>query len=502
MKTIKIFLGCLLAAILCHSCIEDEGNYDYTDLTQVSILSVPNNWTAYIGEEFVFDPEIDYGDADSSEFSYIWISELQYQWQDTVCTEKVLRHTWTQMGWYMNTLLVKHNPTGALTTSQFFLTISSKYATGWSVLAEENGKSVLSYIRRESTGDGATYTPIKDIYTQLQGEDLGTGPIRLGRHYSSESDEILVIQESGAVEISGLDFTKAATTESEFIGGTYPAGFEPKQAEYASRIDAILGTDGNVYTRINPTPYSFHLSLYGDVPAFNNARIAKLFYYDGQIFAHDELNNRLLAIYDEPQAYTGQVIYVSHHPDSTVVSNFTPLEALGEGTEIVFMDYYTVEGAGGTNWAQIIKKGNDYYFRTYITSLTNGSSNMYTFNETEELFVGNDLVNEDSKYCLDGNSYLFFSSGNKLYYWNMITAPEVFYTFNSDIVDMERYAYDSREEIGVGLENGEFYILNATYEAISGQDEKVIWQTEGLGRIVDIQYKYNNSNSFTTETRR
>ena len=86
------------------------------------------------------------------------------------------------------------------------------------------------------------------------------------------------------------------------------------------------------------------------------------------------------------------------------------------------MDYYTVEGAGGTNWAQIIKKGNDYYFRTYITSLTNGSSNMYTFNETEELFVGNDLVNADSKYCLDGNSYLFFSSGNKLYYWNMITA--------------------------------------------------------------------------------
>ena len=507
MKTFNIVLSCLLAFVLCHSCIDDEGNYDYSELTQVTINSLPNYWTAYLGEEFVFDPDIDYGDADSTEFSYIWISELQDEWQDTVCTEKELRYTWTQMGGYWNTFIVKHDPTGALTASQFYLTISSQYSTGWTILSEENGTSVLSYIRRESTGeDEASYTLIKDIYAELQGEPLGTGPIRLGRHYSDEMDEIFVIQESGAVEISGLDFSKQITTEEEFVGGVYPAGFEPKQAEYASLIDAILGTDGNVYVRANPSsPYSLHLSQYGDVPAFSNARISQLFYsFTGScIFAHDELNNRMLAIYDAPQAYTGQIVYISHHPDSAVVENFTPLDDMGEGTEIAFMDCYTVEGAGGTTWAQIIKKDGDYYFRTYVTNLVNGATNMYTFNETEELFVGNDLVDDDSKYCLDGNSYLFFSSGNTLYYWNMVTDPQIFYTFTGgDIVDMERYAYGTREEIGVGLDNGEFYILNATYEAITGQTEKIIWQTEGLGTIVDLQYKYSNSSNFEDETRR
>ncbi len=57
------------------------------------------------------------------------------------------------------------------------------------------------------------------------------------------------------------------------------------------------------------------------------------------------------------------------------------------------------------------------------------------------------------------------------------------------------------EEIAVGLENGEFYILDASYEAISGQKEKVLFRTEGLGRIVDVQYKYGNSSKFNSESR-
>ena len=507
MKTIKIFLGCLLALVLCYSCIDDEGNYDYTELTQVTISGIPSNNTVYLGEEYVIDPVIDYGDADSTEFAYTWVSEIQYEWQDTVSTTKELRYTYTELGWYMNTFMVEHLPTGSTTAVQFFFTVTSPYATGWTVLSDESGRSVLSYIQREVAGeDEVVYTAQKDIYTRLNGEDLGTGPIRLGRHYSYEMDEIFVIQESGAVEVSGLDFSKAITTREEFVGGVYPAGFEPKQAEYASLIDVILGTDGNAYMRANPSsPYSLHLSQYGDVPMFSNSSISQLFYsYTGSfIFAHDELNNRMLAVYDSPQAYTGKVVYISHHPDSTVNEDFIPLDNMGAGTEVMFMDAYSVDGAGGTPWTQILKKADgNYYFQTYVATLRNGETNMYTFNETSELFVGNDLVDDNSKYCLNSNVRLFFSAGNTIYVWDMVNDPEVFYTFSSNVVDMERYAHDSRDEIGVGLENGEFYILNSTYEAVSGQVDKVIWQTEGLGRIVDIQYKYNNADNFTSESRR
>ena len=79
---------------------------------------------------------------------------------------------------------------------------------------------------------------------------------------------------------------------------------------------------------------------------------------------------------------------------------------------------------------------------------------------------------------------------------------EPFYTFQSKIIDIERYANgDDREEIAIGLENGEFYILDASYEAISGQKEKVLYKADGLGRIVDIQYKYGDSDTFNKESR-
>ena len=189
-------------------------------------------------------------------------------------------------------------------------------------------------------------------------------------------------------------------------------------------------------------------------------------------------------------------------PDGVNSENFTPLDNMGEGTQVMFIGSYNVEGAGGRDFVQVIKKGSDYYFQTYKVFHSNGSSLMYAFDGTEELFVGNSEVNDDSKYCMDGTSYFYFTSNNILYYWNRVNRMEPFYTFQSKIIDIERYANgEDREEIGVGLENGEFYILDASYEAISGQKEKVLFKAEGLGRVVDVQYKYGNLSNFNKESR-
>ena len=120
----------------------------------------------------------------------------------------------------MTTFVVEHVPTGALTSTQIDLNTTSRYSTGWLILSEQNNKSVLSYIRVEQSGESnVTYNLFENIYTTLRGDDLGTGPIRMGRHFSSSSDQILVLQESGAVEINGQDFSKAITTREEFVGG-------------------------------------------------------------------------------------------------------------------------------------------------------------------------------------------------------------------------------------------------------------------------------------------
>lgn len=251
-----------------YSCIDDEGNYDYSELNTVKISNVSSNWSVPLGEEYVITPVIDYGDADSSEFAYAWVSEIQYEWSDTISREKVLRYKFDKIAWYMTAFVVEHIPTGALTSVQIDLQTVQQYATGWTILSEQESKSILSYVRyEESEEDGVTY-PFKiyrDFYSQLQGDDLGTGPIRLSRHFSDESDQILVIQESGAVEVSGIDFSKVITTKEEFYGGA-PVGFEPKQAEYGNRLDVILGTDGNVYSRQKDLSYMFQSGQYSNEP--------------------------------------------------------------------------------------------------------------------------------------------------------------------------------------------------------------------------------------------
>ena len=58
MKTINYILGCCIAMTLLYACIDDEGNYDYSELKTVNITNVYSNWSVPLGEEYVITPTI------------------------------------------------------------------------------------------------------------------------------------------------------------------------------------------------------------------------------------------------------------------------------------------------------------------------------------------------------------------------------------------------------------------------------------------------------------
>ena len=98
MKKIKLFLGCFIAMTLLYACFDDEGNYDLSELATVGIqLSYTQ---PSIGEEYVIDPVIDYKGVDSTEFGYTWVCDIQDTWSDTICREKMLRYTFTEIANY------------------------------------------------------------------------------------------------------------------------------------------------------------------------------------------------------------------------------------------------------------------------------------------------------------------------------------------------------------------------------------------------------------------
>lgn len=502
MKIINKILILSILAFLAHSCIEDEGNYDYTPVSLVSISNVYSNWSVPLGEDYIINPEIDYKGLEEDDFNYYWISNIQDEWSDTISYEKNLSYKFLRAARYMTCLVVEHKETGGLTTAQIDLNVVPRYQTGWVILSDNNGESELSYARKEeSTIDGVTYPyrAFPDIFTQQNGaeEKLGTGPVSLGRHFTYSEDQILVVQGQGeTVEVSGTDFTKVITTREEFVGGNYPDGFVPVKAEYGTRIEVILGTEGKLYTRINPNN-SFQVSRYSTIP-IPGVDIKDMYYTANMrfIYLYDELNHRIIGIQDIPMAYSGQILYAKMDPEGNNVEDFIPLDDLGDDSSFKYCGSYTI--GSNTYYAQVLKKGADFYFQ--IFQLSQSGELLYVQNGEQILFPGNGLVNDDSKYCVISDSYLYFSVGNRLYYLDRQTNDiSVYYDFTggANIVDIE--PNDAKNELGVGLDNGDFYIMDISYDALVGTKSKILLPMSNLGSVVDVQYKYGNSGNFNNQ---
>ena len=118
MKIINKILILSILAFLAHSCIEDEGNYDYTPVSLVSISNVYSNWSVPLGEDYIINPEIDYKGLEEDDFNYYWISNIQDEWSDTISYEKNLSYKFLRAARYMTCLVVEHKETGGLTTAR------------------------------------------------------------------------------------------------------------------------------------------------------------------------------------------------------------------------------------------------------------------------------------------------------------------------------------------------------------------------------------------------
>lgn len=496
MKTKILFLS-LFALLAFTSCLEDKGNYDLSDLNTATITTFSAG-NATIGEPYIIKPVIDYQGFSESDFEYFWYANLSdYSTSDTLSYEKDLSFVFTKSGWYIGVFQIKNKGTGGITSRIFTFNVISRYQSGWLVLSDKDGESVLSYSR--VTSENVIDTTIVDIYGSLYGPDkLGTLPLSLGRHFSDEADQILVVQdgEGGAVELDGTNFGKVITTDKEFVDGVYPAGFSPLKAEYGERIEVIIGKDGTAYTRIR-TSHAFQTTRYSNIP-ISNTKITQTYfkYNQGYILMYDELNHRMMAIQDMPQINTGKILYAKQDLQGGNAPEFTDLADMGSDTKLIYSGSYL---SGSTRYfVQIFKKGNTYRIQKFELRLESPIQTLYVINGTESDFIGNGLVSDNTHYFLTGSLYLFFGEGNGLYYYDFsLNQIKEYHTFSGNVTAIE--SNPNKDQIGVGLDNGEFYVFDVTNEVLASGSSSTILKVENLGKIVDLQYKYGNYSNFGKE---
>lgn len=145
MKLIHTITAALCVALMA-SCYEDEGNYDYHDINEVTITGVPTRQEIDRLETLTITPELEgtlYG-KDESQYEYLW--ELN---KKVISTEKNLSYEVTNStGSYTLRLSVidKENKTKAFAVTNLVVN-SSTSSDGILVVSHRHGEADLSYLR-------------------------------------------------------------------------------------------------------------------------------------------------------------------------------------------------------------------------------------------------------------------------------------------------------------------------------------------------------------------
>lgn len=475
---------CLFVALLSfYSCVDDNGSYDYLQSPSVKITFDEYLYDGVIEEETVIEPNLEFVKGDNAaDYTYEWSLNGQI-----VSTDQVLTYIPHEVATYYILYSVISKATGIRVMKNLQMSVKSPYKTGWAILSEKEGKSLLTQVR-----DDNQYIDYLDIYKTQNGEELGEHPYKLIEHYYSNTgsdSEILVINHDakGALELSGNTMKKVLYTTQEFTEGV-PNDFVVKNVANLLYTDVLLTTNGEIYLRQVPNQKKagFHSAPYSSVPAhFNKGmKIAKLvpgnYSKTLHTLMYDEKNHRLLCLNSIYNDYSGDIHEVS-------------LSGLEDKTLLYVSAYYPSDWS--CKYMLLLKDGNGKYsVKTFAIDVDYGS--VYVSDETDYSFPGETYLTERSKFECSrdySGSYLFFTGGASndaiYYYENSTEKITLFTTCNSEITDIQ-LNYGSTT-LGVGMKDG-FVVYDVDESVIVSGEVKKLHEVNNIGEVVDVIYRYGS----------
>lgn len=540
-----VVFTCLLS-----SCYEDKGNYDYQQMNDITInLSLPDGKTKYsLGDVLEISPELAFAKGFESE-------NLTYSWtfdRKEISTDRNLKWLIDEEGENSHIrLAVKDENTGVTYFESVLVSVTSRYAeNGWVVLSKnEDGTSMLTYLEQttkevenENKEKEKVYDCIvaKNIYGSMNGGgSLGGQPVSLTQHFvsfwSSDGPEDLtswlwLVQKGGegCIDISGSSYQIQGSLPAMFVNGGYPQGFEPQRVYDMMCYTMAIGEDGTIYTRIKDSYTLFNSSYFvNDVPLsyeqqpVDGTMMARTmdFYDRGGALFYDKNSKRYFHIGDYAilsfQSSTGTYVLLKYSGklmlpivDDKIYESDRNLARLDDmsGYNIYYLGAYA-----DNKYKSVIEKGGEIYIQDFKVNQFSGKNTVtvadYTQKRATELdpLIKGGVKNVYS-LCYQQNTrpYLLIGHGKTLYLYKF-DAPEgsrliEYQSFDSEITGIDVYNIITSGHAGVGLANGEFYVLSLAKDVIqkiidgtAKTEDKVLFKQDGLGTIVEVIFKYKQA---------
>ncbi|SEM25952.1 PKD-like family protein [bacterium A37T11] len=506
MKT-NLFILFLICVAGLQSCYKDKGNYDYTKLPEVQISMTDAPANGYVGESYTYVPEVIFENPnDSVYYKYWWeyTSSLNADGKPQVQEGKKLNYIPTNTGRFGWQFCMQDTRNNVVTSGSLYITVTAAFNRGWLVLSNDNGRSVVSFIRPQwnTTPDGGKvreYVPYIDLNKEQA--SLGTNPTGLYQALKSTGSIVLLKQESGPVWLNGNSFLPEVLLNDEFLGGS-PAGFQLKDYTECSYLGVALAKDGRLFSRYMASTagyytddiMNFPTEYYGEI--VHATSLIPLTPLVGVFGLYDEQKKRVLwinndyffpnSVFPSVMSASGDYLDFAHLDDKRILYCSTTSPALANAP-----------------LTTIYSKGGQFYVQSAQATFNRTAMQNVTLTVSKDkLFAGNDLITQNSKFfMLETRPYLFFAEKNNVYWYDLNTETvHNIYTFpaGENVVAMGTNPQES--ELGVTLENGTFATLDIANDQLYANHK--IWETHGIpGKVIDLKYKFDNGTTYANRVR-
>lgn len=478
-----LFLFPLLSVSMLCSCVDDEGNYDYTAINEVTIGgdTTPLTALSYI-DRVVIRPEISgtlYGeDLDNYEFCYTLCYDDHTH--IVIGTEKDL--DWladVKPGTYSIYLSVKDKANGVekITPRPYALTVKSSFSTGFLVLGEnmETGHSQVDMLAMVANRDTVLIPDVFDsseVVLHDATKILFTGEIDayLGASYKDRQNLWVMTSHSAYQFTNGDSFELMSTLEdADILDPTVTVEHPmrlvdlfPHQTSFGThrsrQYRGYITNDMLYYGGINYGDYHTEpINRYSPNSRQYFKPAPYMFYSQGyystlQVFlGYDLDNDRFFRLPSNVNSYTVKYVYdiVDYDTDpwkyNANAEDMPRTIVYGENT------WY---GTNGTSYAIMKEKQGVNYFIYKLMVPPRATDAV----EKELFFVTPDIVEEFAKashYAFSSiRSALFFSVGNRLYQYDFSYGKYIYLDFDDEIT------YICSDVVSDG-EKDEFFV--ATY---------------------------------------
>ena len=481
--SLSLALGALLLQL--SSCYKDKGNYSYEVPAAPVVTGMDSVFEVFVGDSLIIEPKVEIKGVDAASLHYYWtihVPPVAASDTDRHFVGKELRIQYGLGARKLGARLAIENPENGMRYFKDFTIIGkTAFSKGMTVLSNENGKSVLTFIKPDDELQPYIFQAVNPgVELPLDPTQILATPVA----YQPAIKSYWIFGKGGdetGYQVDANDFTVVKTFKENFFAVPKGAALNPEHI-FVAGTGVISGViDGRLYSGTTstwdqaPTFGMFNQGAQGDYSLSKEMVFDAMGTYGPFAYIGFEKLKKQFVRFN----LYGDATYFGPAYDVIKSPNGNYFDPKNVGMDLIHLQQII----GGTCYGYF-RAPNDSIYEGRMEVTFNGPFQIS--NPTLKAFARQDLINESTLWAATSSQIIFFNDQDKVYRYNPLN--DDFRVLKTDFggKKVTMIKLQDQNTLVVGTEGGTLYFLNIR----TGQDGTLIKKIEGIpGAAVDIAFR-------------